>query len=81
MTSTILRLAALACGMALAAPPHTAYREISLADLHNKIAGGWAGQMIGVSFGAPTEFRTLGKINEGALPRWTPSSRTTSMST
>ena len=28
--------------------------------------------MIGVSFGAPTEFRTQGKINEGVLPRWTP---------
>jgi hypothetical protein len=72
MTSTLLRFAALACGVALAAPTHSAYREISLTDLHDKIAGGWAGQMIGVSFGAPTEFRTLGKINEGTLPRWTP---------
>ena len=42
------------------------------ADLHDKIAGGWAGQMIGVSFGAPTEFRFRGKINDGELPRWTP---------
>ena len=57
MTSTLLRFAALACGVALAAPTHSAYREISLADLHDKIEGGWAGQMIGVSFGAPTEFR------------------------
>lgn len=24
-------------------------REISLADLHDKIEGGWAGQMIGVA--------------------------------
>jgi hypothetical protein len=26
--------------------------EISLADLHDKIEGGWASQMIGASFGA-----------------------------
>ena len=47
-------------------------REISLAELRDRIAGGWAGQMIGVSFGAPTEFRARGKILETELPRWTP---------
>ena len=46
-------------------------REIELADLHDKIEGGWAGQMIGVSFGAPTEFRFRQQINEGELPKWT----------
>jgi hypothetical protein len=53
-----------------ALPPDV--RTISRSALHDKIAGGWAGQMIGVSFGAPTEFRSNGKINEGALPAWTP---------
>ena len=48
------------------------YRELSLKVLHDKIAGGWAGQMIGVSYGAPTEFRSNGKINESELPKWTP---------
>jgi ADP-ribosylglycohydrolase/Carbohydrate esterase 2 N-terminal len=52
----------------LAAPPP---RRISLAALEDKIRGGWAGQMIGVSYGAPTEFRSNGKIIEGKLP-WTP---------
>ena len=47
-------------------------RAIPLAELRDKIAGGWAGQMIGVSFGAPTEFGTRQKINEGVLPKWTP---------
>ena len=47
-------------------------RSIPLTELHDRIAGGWAGQMIGVSFGAPTEFRSLQKINEGELPKWTP---------
>ncbi|MFB3901830.1 MAG: ADP-ribosylglycohydrolase family protein [Acidobacteriota bacterium] len=47
-------------------------REIALSSLRDKIEGGWAGQIIGVSFGAPTEFRSNGKINEAELPPWTP---------
>jgi hypothetical protein len=31
-------------------------------QLLDKIKGGWAGQMIGVCFGAPTEFRYLGTV-------------------
>jgi hypothetical protein len=61
-------LLALACALTAAAQS----REISRAALHDKIEGGWAGQMIGVSFGAPTEFRSNGKINESVLPKWTP---------
>jgi hypothetical protein len=48
------------------------YRELPVKVLHDKVAGGWAGQMIGVSFGAPTEFHSNGKIMEGELPAWTP---------
>jgi hypothetical protein len=47
-------------------------RRLPLAELRDRIAGGWAGQMIGVSFGAPTEFRFLAKMNEGDLPNWRP---------
>jgi hypothetical protein len=46
-------------------------RRISRADLEDKIRGGWAGQMIGVSYGAPTEFRSNGKINEAEI-KWEP---------
>jgi hypothetical protein len=46
-------------------------RRISRKSLEDKIRGGWAGQMIGVSYGAPTEFRSNGKINEAEI-RWTP---------
>jgi len=50
-----------------------AKRTISLADLRDKIEGGWAGQMIGVSYGAPTEFRYREQIiPEDRLPVWTP---------
>ncbi|HNQ87614.1 MAG TPA: ADP-ribosylglycohydrolase family protein [Verrucomicrobiota bacterium] len=42
-------------------------RTLSRDALRDKIRGGWAGQMIGVAFGAPTEFRSNGRILEGAL--------------
>src|SRR6185369_6925792 len=48
-------------------------RSISRADLRDKIEGGWAGQMIGVSYGAPTEFRFRGQIiPTDRLPQWRP---------
>ena len=37
------------------------------AVLMDKIAGGWAGKMIGVAYGAPTEFQSLGKIIEDSI--------------
>lgn len=46
-------------------------RRLSPAALEDKVRGGWAGQMIGVSFGAPTEFRSNGKIIEGEVA-WQP---------
>jgi len=59
--------------LALAAPGSE--RRLSKAVLEDKIRGGWAGQMIGVSYGAPTEFRSNGKIIEGNLNQyldWSP---------
>jgi hypothetical protein len=50
-------------------------RRQSRAVFEDKVRGGWAGQMIGVSYGAPTEFRSNGKIIEGNLNGyldWTP---------
>jgi hypothetical protein len=57
----------------LAAGSASGTRELSLAELQDRIAGGWAGQMIGVSYGAPTEFRFNDSIiPEDKLPTWTP---------
>lgn len=39
--------------------------------LKDKIAGGWAGKMIGVTYGAPTEFRALGRTYEDSI-KWEP---------
>jgi len=46
-------------------------RTLPLEELEDKVRGAWAGQMIGVTYGAPTEFRFRGKIND--QPReWKP---------
>ena len=47
-------------------------RVISTEILKDKIAGGWAGKMIGVTYGAPTEFRAQGKTYEDSI-KWGPS--------
>ncbi len=40
-------------------------------ELLNKVKGGWAGQVIGVTFGGPTEFRYLQKIIPDSVKlRW-----------
>lgn len=49
-------------------------REVRLdrETYEDKCRGAWAGQMIGVSYGAPTEFQYNGRIIEGPLPEWKP---------
>jgi len=49
----------------------TEQRHITLAALEDKIRGGWAGQMIGVSYGAPTEFHARGEIYSEEI-KWSP---------
>ena len=48
------------------------FRTIKPAVLKDKIAGGWAGKMIGVTYGASTEFRAQGKIFADSI-KWKPS--------
>jgi hypothetical protein len=47
-------------------------RNINSDVLKDKIAGGWAGKMVGVTYGAPTEFRAQGKTYEDSI-NWKPS--------
>jgi hypothetical protein len=62
-------LFAILLGMSLAhaAGDSTTPRKLDRTTLEDKIRGAWAGQMIGVVYGAPTEFKSLGKINEGVI--------------
>jgi len=46
-------------------------RRMGMSVLEDKIRGGWAGQMIGVSYGAPTEFRARGTTYDAELT-WSP---------
>lgn len=46
-------------------------KSISTETLKDKIAGGWAGKMIGVTYGAPTEFKAQGKTFEDSI-KWKP---------
>jgi hypothetical protein len=55
----------------LAQVPAPTSRRVTKAALEDKIRGGWAGKMIGVSYGAPTEFRFNGRLNEGEIT-WSP---------
>ena len=48
-------------------------KSISLTQLRDKIAGGWAGKMIGVSYGDPTEFRYNSRMNPDEIS-WNPES-------
>lgn len=47
------------------------FRTIKPEVLRDKIAGGWAGKMIGVTYGAPTEFRARGVTFEDSI-KWKP---------
>lgn len=50
-----------------------AERKISVEEYRDKMAGAWIGQTVGVTYGAPTEFRYEGRlIDWDKLPVWKP---------
>lgn len=68
------------CACSRPEPAGPATKEISVAALQDKIRGGWAGQMIGVSWGAPTEFHHRGEIVPAEeVPEWKPEMVTNSI--
>jgi hypothetical protein len=50
----------------------TNMRTLSRPAFQDKLEGAWIGQMVGVSYGAPYEFRSAGKIDEGEIRAWRP---------
>lgn len=49
------------------------FKKISVADYRDKMTTGWLGQMVGVTWGYPTEFKWNGKIvPEANVPQWLP---------
>ena len=50
------------------------FRRMPMDEYIDKMKAGWIGQMAGVGWGAPTEFRFRGVIiPEDKVPKWTPS--------
>ncbi|MFZ4545985.1 MAG: ADP-ribosylglycohydrolase family protein [Bacteroidales bacterium] len=47
------------------------FQTISAKNLMDKIAGGWAGKMIGVTYGGPTEYTFRKAINDAPI-KWIP---------
>ncbi|MCA9433573.1 MAG: hypothetical protein KC940_23840, partial [Candidatus Omnitrophica bacterium] len=48
-------------------------RQLPVSEYIDKMKGAWIGQMAGVGWGAPTEFRFEGRIvPEDEMPKWTP---------
>jgi hypothetical protein len=48
-------------------------RRLSISEFRDKMKGGWIGQIAGVSWGAPTEFRWKDQIiPEDKMPKWQP---------
>jgi len=78
--SNIVRLATLfpvtflcVLAMSQAATRAAEFRRLPISQYRSKMAAGWIGQMAGVGWGAPTEFRFNGKIiPEDKMPRWKP---------
>jgi hypothetical protein len=66
-TSAVILITAFAACMSKSENLQT----ISVEALKDKIAGGWAGKMIGVTYGAPSEFRYQQVINNDSIT-WTP---------
>ncbi len=49
------------------------YRRIKVSDYVDKMKAGWVGQMAGVGWGGPTEFKWKGEIiPEDEMPEWSP---------
>lgn len=58
---------------ATAPAPDQHYRRLPVAEYVDKMKAGWIGQMAGVGWGAPTEFRYRGRIiPPDEMPQWRP---------
>ncbi len=76
MLVLLVLISLVGCGrsrLAKLSPVRANTREISVADYVDRMKAGWIGQMAGVGWGGPTEFRYKGVIiPEDAMPQWTP---------
>jgi hypothetical protein len=69
-----LGIALVTMGLAAAAAAQDGKpRRLTVQEYRDKMKGGWIGQIAGVCWGAPTEFKFCDKIMpENAMPKWQP---------
>lgn len=68
----LLFLTAMFCA-SFALAQDAGFRRLSISEYRDKMKGGWVGQIAGVVWGAPTEFKWVDKIiPEAEMPVWTP---------
>jgi hypothetical protein len=54
-------------------PAQQQYRRLSIDEYKDKMKAGWIGQMVGVGWGGPTEFKWKSEIiPEDQIPQWKP---------
>jgi hypothetical protein len=72
--SVALRLAVACLGAFLAGHSSAQeFRRLPVSQYRDQMAAGWLGQMAGVGWGAPTEFKFKGEIiPDDKVPAWTP---------
>ena len=72
VTAGLLGLAAVMAAWALNSAA-AEYRRLPVQEYRDKMKAGWIGQIAGVSWGAPTEFKWQDKIiPEDKMPAWKP---------
>lgn len=75
VSSIVLLLAALPVAFAATGetPGEPQFRRLPVKEYRDKMKAGWIGQMVGVAWGAPTEFKFNDRIMpESAMPAWDP---------
>ena len=73
--TTLLFWLGIACVASLLSSQASAqeFRRLSVSEYRDRMTAGWIGQMAGVGWGAPTEFKFNGTIiPEDKVPKWTP---------
>jgi hypothetical protein len=69
----VVSILSLLLSTAVTAEDGVEFRRLSVAEYRDRVAAGWTGQMVGVGWGAPTEFRFKGVIiPEDRVPAWKP---------
>lgn len=69
----LLLIAAIVATLTPALGAEAQFRRLPVKEFVDKMKGAWLGQMIGVGWGAPTEFKVKGEIiPEDKMPPWKP---------